>query len=224
MALSQTLSPPRSMDKEIEITTNFEPGRVPHRLSRRETELLRVIVEELLSQGFFRRSASPWPGTVFFSPKKDGKLRFCIHYRVFNKQTIRNFFRIPRTEDCIDKTQGSKIFSIIDSWSAYHQILVSEPDFSQTAFSTPSDHLEYVVVPFRLTIVSATFESLINSLLGLSWEQRTPCQTLKVFLQNTRNTWPNGVTPFPSKLEAITSWPNPNNVKALQSFLGFVNY
>jgi len=153
----------------IELIPNSKPfSRSPYGLRIYTTENMQVILEELLGQGFIPPSASPWAAPGVSAPKKDGKLRFCIHYRVFNKQTIRNFFRIPRTEDCIDKTQGSKIFSIIDSWSAYHQILVSEPDFSQTAFSTPSDHLEYVVVPFRLTIVSATFESLINSLLGLS--------------------------------------------------------
>jgi putative transposase len=32
------------------------------------------------------------------------------------------------------------------------------------------------------------------------------------------------VSPSPSKLEAIETWPSPKNVKALQSFLGFVNY
>ncbi|XP_058494566.1 uncharacterized protein LOC131465683 [Solea solea] len=34
----------------------------------------------------------------------------------------------------------------------------------------------------------------------------------------------NGVSPDPSKIEAVTTWPQPINLKALQSFLGFCGY
>lgn len=33
-----------------------------------------------------------------------------------------------------------------------------------------------------------------------------------------------GVAPDPDKIEAVTSWPRPTNLKALQSFLGFCGY
>jgi hypothetical protein len=80
---------------------------------------MQVIVEEL---GSIQPSASPRAAPALFAPKKDGKLRFCIDYRVFNEQKVSDDFPILRTEDLIDKTQCSKIFSIIDLWSAYHQI------------------------------------------------------------------------------------------------------
>ncbi|KAJ7986493.1 hypothetical protein DPEC_G00340450 [Dallia pectoralis] len=34
----------------------------------------------------------------------------------------------------------------------------------------------------------------------------------------------NGVSPDPAKIEAVTSWPRPTHLKALQSFLGFCGY
>lgn len=35
---------------------------------------------------------------------------------------------------------------------------------------------------------------------------------------------PNGIEMDPGKVEAITKWPKPNNLKELQSYLGFINF
>ncbi len=34
----------------------------------------------------------------------------------------------------------------------------------------------------------------------------------------------DGVAPDPKKIEAVTTWPKPTNLKTLQSFLGFCGY
>ena len=134
--------------------------RSPYRLSRHETENMQVIVEELLGRGFIRSSTSSWAATVLFAPKIDVKLRFCMDFHVLNKQMIWSFFPIPRAEDLIDKTQVSKIFSIIDLWYLYHQFRISEPDITKTAVKNPFGHLEYLVVHFGLTNAPATIQSL----------------------------------------------------------------
>jgi len=165
--LPSRLPPPRSVDHRIDLIPDAKPyARTPYRLSKFETEEMQKIVEELLGQGLIRPSTSPWAAPVLFAPKKDGKLRFCVDYRVLNKQTVRNYFPIPRTEDLIDKTQGARVFSLIDLWSAYHQVLVYPKDVPKTAFITPFGHFEYLVVPFGLTNAPATFQTLMNSLLG----------------------------------------------------------
>jgi hypothetical protein len=91
---------------------------------------------------------------------------FVCYYHALNKQTIRNYFRIPHTDTLIDKTRGSKVFSLIDLLSAYHQVRIHEPEIPKTAFVTPSGHFEYLVVPFGLTNAPSTFQTLMNSLLG----------------------------------------------------------
>jgi hypothetical protein len=109
------LPPPRSVDHRIDLIPEAKPyARTPYRLSKFESEEMQKIVEELLVQGLIRPSTSPWAAPVLFAPKKDGKLRFCVDYRVLNKQTVRNYFPIPRTEDLIDKTQGARVISLID--------------------------------------------------------------------------------------------------------------
>ena len=82
-----------------------------------------------------------------------------------NKKTIRNDFPIPHPDTLIDKTRGSKVFSLIDLWSAYHQVRIHEPGILKTAFVTPSGHFEYLVAPFGLTNAPSTWQTLMNSLL-----------------------------------------------------------
>jgi len=165
--LPKTLPPERSVDHRIDLLPDSRPiSRSPYRLSAFEEAEVRKTVEELLSQGVIRPSTSPWAAPVLFSPKKDGKLRFCVDYRALNKQTIRNYFPIPRADTLIDRTKGSRIFSVIDLWSAYHQVLVHKRDIPKTAFVTPFGHYEYLVVPFGLTNAPSTFQTLMNNLFG----------------------------------------------------------
>lgn len=165
--LPKCLPPERSVDHHIDLLPGSKPfARAPYRLSKFEADEVEKVVHDLLTQGLIRPSTSPWAAPVLFAPKKDGKLRFCVDYRVLNKQTVRNYFPIPHTDVLIDKTRGSKVFSLIDLWSAYHQIRVHNPDIPKTAFVTPLGHFEYLVVPFGLSNAPSTFQTLMNSLLG----------------------------------------------------------
>ena len=53
-------------------------ARAPYRMAPVEMRELRDQIQQLLSQGFIRRSTSPWGAPVLFVKKKDGSLRLCI--------------------------------------------------------------------------------------------------------------------------------------------------
>jgi len=85
---------------------------------------------------------------------------FLLDYRVLNnKQSIRNYLPIPHTGVLIDKTQGSRTFSILDLWYEPQQVRMHPPDILKTAFSP------HCVPLFGLTNAQQTFQTLIKSLL-----------------------------------------------------------
>ena len=130
------------------------------------TELmeLKAQLQELLSKGFIRPSASPWGAPVLFVKKKDGSFWMCIDYRQLNKVTVKNKYPLPRIDDLFDQLQGSCTFSKIDLRSGYHQLKLRAADMPKTAFRTRYGHYEFLVMSFWLTNAPAAFMSLMNGI------------------------------------------------------------
>jgi len=75
-------------------------------------------------------------------------------------------YPLPRVEDLIDKIGTSSVFTSIDLWSAYHLVQIKEGDEWKTAFTTTGRLFEWLVMPFGLTNAPASFQNLINTVLG----------------------------------------------------------
>ena len=103
---------------------------------------LQLQTDVLLDAGLIRHSFSAFAAPVLFAPKKDGKLRLCIDYRLLNARTVRDRFPTPTAGDLISRTRGAKLFSKIDLHSGFHQLRMREEDIHKTAFVTPSRHYE----------------------------------------------------------------------------------
>jgi len=163
--LPNELPPERSVDHSIDLFPGSEPPfKATYRLSYPEMDELKKQLAELSTKGFIRPSTSPFGAPVLFVHKKEGTLRLCVDYRALNKITIKNRYPLPRIEELMDRLCGAKYFSKIDLYSGYHQIRIKDTDIHKTAFRTRYGHYEFLVLPFGLTNVPATFMTLMNDI------------------------------------------------------------
>ncbi|KAI2649350.1 Transposon Tf2-6 polyprotein [Labeo rohita] len=138
-------------------------GRI-YPLSIPETKAMEEYIQEALAHGYIRPSTSPAASSFFFVAKKDGGLRPCIDYRALNKVTIPFKYPLPLVPAALEKLRGAKIFSKLDLRSAYNLIRVRRGDEWKTAFSTPTGHYEYLVMPYGLVNAPSIFQDCMHEI------------------------------------------------------------
>ena len=141
--------------------------RLPHRrIPPAQYQAVRQHLQDMIASGAIRESKSPYASQIVVVPKKDGTLRICIDYRKLNQKTERDSFPLPRIEEALDALGGAKYFSTLDLTSGYWQVEVKEEDKHKTAFATPMGLFECNRMPFGLQNAPATFQRLMNRILG----------------------------------------------------------
>ena len=74
-----------------------------------------------------------------------------------NNLTIPNKYPLPRIDELLEKTRGSKFFTKLDLKNGYYLIRIVEGEEWKTAFRTEKGLFEYTAMPFRLTNAPASF-------------------------------------------------------------------
>lgn len=163
----KALPPSRAHDHHIPLLPNTtQMNSRPYRYSPlHKTEIERQVTE-LLQAGLISHSTSPFASPVLLVQKKDGSWRFCVDYRKLNAVTVKNRFPMPVIEEILEELAGSKYFTKLDMRSGYHQVRMATQDEYKTAFKTHHGHFQFKVMPFGLTNAPATFQCLMNDILG----------------------------------------------------------
>ncbi|KAF4482546.1 Transposon Tf2-9 polyprotein [Colletotrichum fructicola Nara gc5] len=155
-----------SFDHEIPLKKGKEPRfNKIYGLNQTEMEALDKYLEENLKKGYIRPSTSPAGSPILFVPKKNGKLRLCVDYRMLNEMTIKNRYPLPLIDEMRRLLHGANWFTALDLKGAYNLIRMKQGEEWKTAFRTRKGHFEYLVMPFGLTNAPATFQNMINQVL-----------------------------------------------------------
>ena len=142
------------------------PWSKPRRLTGLKLQAARDEINKLLEVGIIRPSTSQFASPIHMAPKGEG-FRLTGDFRNLNSITIPDRYPLPHLHDFSDKLSGSKIFSKIDLFRAYHQLPVASEDVPKTAITTPFGSFEYITMPFGLRNSAATFQRFMNDKFNL---------------------------------------------------------
>ena len=152
---------------QIRMEAHEVPSRTKQwRLPDTSKAIIRQHCDDMILKGVVEPSSSPWLSPVVLVKKKDGKVRFCIDFRIVNTKTIMDAYPMPRIDELIDVLGGSKWFTTLDAKDAYWTIEMDPMDKAKTAFSDGYRLLQFTRMPFGLISAPSTFMRAINKVLS----------------------------------------------------------
>jgi hypothetical protein len=60
--------------------------------------------------------------------KKNGKLKVCVDFRKLNATTKKDLYSLPFTNEVINTVVGHEVYTFLDGFSGYHQILIASEE------------------------------------------------------------------------------------------------
>ena len=109
---------------------------------------------------------SEWASPVVVIPKKDGRFRLCVDYKVsVNKFLSVDQYPLPRPEDLFATLAGGKKFTKLDLSQAYLQLKVSEDSRKYLTVNTHRGLYHYTRLPFGIASAPAIFQRVMDSIL-----------------------------------------------------------
>lgn len=165
---SERMPERKAYDHPIDFVENAslpKPAKL-YPLSPNERNSLDLWIDEEMRKGYIRPSKSPVAAPFFFVKKHDGSLRPCMDYRALNSITVKNRYPIPRISDLIDSLSQASIFTKIDLRWGYNNVRIRKGDEWKTAFVTKRGLFEATVMYFGFSNAPATFQAMMNDILG----------------------------------------------------------
>jgi Reverse transcriptase (RNA-dependent DNA polymerase) len=101
-----------------------------------QNEIMRQV-DELIKMGVIVPCQSEWASNPVVTFKKDKTARVCIDYRDLNRVTKKDLYPMPNVQTLLDALHGSAIYTSLDLFSGYYNIMVAEEDQEKTAFIVP---------------------------------------------------------------------------------------
>ncbi|XP_039309912.1 uncharacterized protein K02A2.6-like [Solenopsis invicta] len=140
-------------------------------VSPKVQDAIREEVNKMLEAGIIEPSFSEWSNPIVMVKKAMGKYRFCLDFQKINSISKKDAYPLPNMNGILDKLRPAQYISTIDLSQAYFQIPLAKESREITAFSVPGKGLyHFTRMPYGLTGASATFQRLLDKLIGPEME------------------------------------------------------
>jgi hypothetical protein len=136
-----------------------------YNLSETQLKVLYLYLQDVFRKHWIRPSKSLVGAPILFISKKDRGLYLYIDYYRLNQVTIKNRYLLPLINKTLDRLRGAKIFIKLDLKDIYYRVRIRKEYEWKTAFRTRYSYFEYLVIPFGLANIPATFQVYINTVL-----------------------------------------------------------
>ena len=171
------------VEHEIPVTSDFVPKRLrAYRIPERLKPEVERQIQDLLRQGFIRRSTSPMASPLVCVLKgpggRDG-VRLAVDFRYLNKYSISDAFPVPDIQEVIQKIGNARYISTFDANSGYWQIKIKESDQWKSAFVCGDELYEWTRTAFGMRSSGNTFCRAVELVL----------KPIKSFARSFLTTW-----------------------------------
>jgi len=151
----------------IDVKDDFKPSKAKvYLLSRNEREEVQKFVNEHLKKGYIRPLKSQQTSPVFFVGKKDRGKCMVMDYCKLNRQTVKNNYPLLLITELVDNMESKQVFTKMDLWWVYNNVRVKERNKWKVVFTTHVGSFEPVVMFFGMMNSPATFQTMMNEILG----------------------------------------------------------
>jgi len=130
-----------------------------------ERKLVREMVGDLKKCGIISDQNSPYASPILLVKKKGGSSRFCVDYRVLNKTTVKYRYPLLLIDEQLGLS-GMKLYTNLDMFSGYYQLLMSKDAIKKKSFITSDEQYEFKRMPFGLANGPSVYQRMTNPVLG----------------------------------------------------------
>ena len=89
--------------------------------------LIQDEVKKLLdAKIIFKVRHSEWVSNLVLVRRKSGEIRLCVDFRNLNRASDKDNYPVPPMEQILQMVLGSELFSLLDGFSGYNQVLVAK--------------------------------------------------------------------------------------------------
>ena len=136
----------------IPIKVGVKPYQQPLRKMHPNLEpLTQSEVKKLLdAKIIFKVRHSEWVSNLVPVRKNSGEIKLSVDFRNLNRASDKDNYPVPPMEKILQMVSGLELFSLLDGFSGYNQVLVAEEDRLKTTFRTKWGTFVYIRMPFGL--------------------------------------------------------------------------